>query len=91
MPTLLHSNYLLVLLPQGPGEPNERSRYLHGLEPAGETACRRKSWNGLGSNFYNERSYTVAEKYLTALSQSDNLTAVKPDFWFYLGDSETRA
>ena len=30
------------------------------------------------------------EKYLTALSKSDNLTAVKPDFWFYLGDSETK-
>ena len=44
----------------------------------------------LGLEFYNEKNYTVAEKYLTALSQSDNLTAVKPDFWFYLGDSETK-
>ena len=44
----------------------------------------------LGLEFYNEKNYTVSEKYLTALSQSDNLTAVKPDFWFYLGDSETK-
>ena len=44
----------------------------------------------LGIEYYNEKNYAVAEKYLTALSQSDNLGAMKPDFWFYLGDAETK-
>ena len=44
----------------------------------------------LGIEYYNEKNYTAAEKYLTALSQSDNLGAMKPDFWFYLGDAETK-
>jgi TolA-binding protein len=44
----------------------------------------------LGIEYYNEKNYTVAEKYLTALSQSDNLGAVKPDFWFYLGDTQSK-
>jgi TolA-binding protein len=44
----------------------------------------------LGIEYYNEKNYPVAEKYLTALSQSDNLGAVKPDFWFYLGDTQSK-
>lgn len=44
----------------------------------------------LGIEFYNEKNYVVAEKYLTALSRGDNLGAVKPDFWFYLGDTQSR-
>jgi TolA-binding protein len=44
----------------------------------------------LGLEYYNEKNYAVADKYLTALSRSDNLNAVKPDFWFYLGDSATK-
>lgn len=44
----------------------------------------------LGIEYYNEKNYQAAEKYLTALSQSDNLGAVKPDFWFYLGDTQSK-
>jgi len=44
----------------------------------------------LGIEYYNEKNYPVAGKYLTALSQSDNLGAVKSDFWFYLGDTQTK-
>jgi len=44
----------------------------------------------LGIEFYNEKNYQAAAKYLTALSQSDNLGAVKADFWFYLGDSQSK-
>ena len=44
----------------------------------------------LGIEYYNEKNYAVAEKYLNALSQSDALGAIKPDFWFYLGDAETK-
>ena len=44
----------------------------------------------LGIEFYNDKDYAAAEKYLTALSKSDNLSSVKPDFWFYLGDAQTK-
>jgi TolA-binding protein len=44
----------------------------------------------LGIEYYNEKNFPAAKKYLTALSQSDNLSGVKPDFWFYLGDTETK-
>jgi TolA-binding protein len=44
----------------------------------------------LGIEYYNQKNYAVAEKYLTALSQSDNVSTIKPDFWFYLGDAETK-
>src|SRR5437763_630693 len=40
----------------------------------------------LGIEYYNERNYPLAEKYLGALSHVGNLTDIKPDFWFYLGD-----
>ena len=38
---------------------------------------------------YNEKNYPAAEKYLSALGKMNNL-GVKPDFWFYLGDAESR-
>ncbi len=44
----------------------------------------------LGLGFYNEKNYVAAEKYLGALGQSDNLGNVKPKFWFYLGDTESK-
>lgn len=44
----------------------------------------------LGIEYYNEKNYALAEKYLTVLGNGD-LTNVKPDFWFYLGDSQTRS
>lgn len=44
----------------------------------------------LGIEYYNERNYETAEKYLSALAKIGNLGNVKPDFLFYLGDAATR-
>jgi TolA-binding protein len=44
----------------------------------------------LGLEYYNEKNYAVAEKYLTALGKVDNPTNAKPDFWFYLGDAASK-
>ena len=44
----------------------------------------------LGLEFYNEKNYEAAEKYLSVLGKSDNLSNVKPDFWFYLGDAASK-
>jgi TolA-binding protein len=44
----------------------------------------------LGLEYYNEKNYAAAEKYLTFLGRTDNLGNVKPDFWFYLADAETK-
>jgi TolA-binding protein len=44
----------------------------------------------LGIQFYNEKNYPAAERYLTFLAKSGNAGAVKPEFWFYLADSESR-
>lgn len=44
----------------------------------------------LGLQYYNEKNYAAAAKYLTLLSKSDNLGNVKPDFWFYLADAQTK-
>jgi TolA-binding protein len=44
----------------------------------------------LGIQYYNEKNYVAAEKYLSALGKADNPTRVKPDFWFYLGDAATK-
>lgn len=44
----------------------------------------------VGLEFYNEKNYPAAEKYLNALSKVNNPGNVKPDIWFYLGDAETR-
>jgi TolA-binding protein len=43
----------------------------------------------LGIEYYNEKNYGAAEKYLGVLGKIDN-PPVKPDFWFYLGDSAAR-
>jgi TolA-binding protein len=43
----------------------------------------------LGTEYYNQRNYAAAEKYLGVLGKIDN-PSVKPDFWFYLGDSAAR-
>jgi TolA-binding protein len=43
----------------------------------------------LGVENYNEKNYPAAEKYLSALGKMNN-PGVKPDFWFYLGDTESR-
>ncbi len=44
----------------------------------------------LGIECYNEKNYAAAEKYLSALGKIGNPTKAKPDFWFYLGDTESR-
>jgi TolA-binding protein len=44
----------------------------------------------LGIEYYNEKNYPAAEKYLSALGKIDNRNGGKPDFWFYLGDAATR-
>ena len=44
----------------------------------------------LGLQYYNEKNYAAAAKYLTLLGKSDNLGSVKPDFWFYLADAQTK-
>ena len=43
----------------------------------------------LGIDYYNEKNYGAAEKYLGVLGKIDN-PPVKPDFWFYLGDAAAR-
>jgi TolA-binding protein len=44
----------------------------------------------LGIEYYNEKNYPAAEKYLSALGKIDNRSGGKPDFWFYLGDAATK-
>ena len=43
----------------------------------------------VGLEFYNEKNYAGAEKYLSALTKLKS-TTIKPDLWFYLGDAESR-
>jgi TolA-binding protein len=44
----------------------------------------------LGLQFYNDKDYAGAAKYLTLLGNAETLGNVKPDFWFYLADAETK-
>ena len=44
----------------------------------------------LGIEYYNEKNYEVAEKYLSALGKIDHPANVKPDFLFYLGDAASK-
>ena len=44
----------------------------------------------LGIEYYNEKNYEAAEKYLSALGKIDNRGNIKPDFLFYLGDLATK-
>ncbi|HJX98796.1 MAG TPA: tetratricopeptide repeat protein [Chthoniobacterales bacterium] len=43
----------------------------------------------LGIEYYNEKKFDAAVKYLGVLGKIDN-PPVKPDFWFYLGDAAAR-
>src|SRR5256885_5985931 len=43
----------------------------------------------MGIEYYNEKNYAAAEKYLGVLGKIDN-PPVKPDFWFYLGDAAAK-
>jgi TolA-binding protein len=44
----------------------------------------------LGLEYYNEKNYAAAAKFLTLLGKVESLGNVKPDFWFYLADAETK-
>jgi TolA-binding protein len=44
----------------------------------------------LGLAYFNEKNYAAAAKYLTLLGKAESLGNVKPDFWFYLADAETK-
>ena len=44
----------------------------------------------LGIEYYNEKNFQAAEKYLGALRKIDNPGNVKPDYLFYLGDAATK-
>src|SRR5437016_4811093 len=44
----------------------------------------------LGIQYYNEKNFQAAEKYLSALRKIDNSGNVKPDSLFYLGDAATK-
>ncbi|CAN5614546.1 hypothetical protein BH18VER1_BH18VER1_15300 [soil metagenome] len=42
----------------------------------------------LGIDYYNEKNYAAAEKYLSALGANE--APPKGDFWFYLADAQTK-
>ncbi|HEX4667994.1 MAG TPA: tetratricopeptide repeat protein, partial [Chthoniobacterales bacterium] len=65
----------------------EVDRYF-AASPNGQVPAEILEWLGLES--YNAKDYTAAAKYLTALSKAANVTNVKPEFWFYLGDAEMK-
>lgn len=56
-------------------------------EPKGRVPAEILEWVGL--QFYGEKNYPAAERYLVLLSRSDAAGSVKPDFWFYLADSDS--
>ncbi|MGI8891598.1 MAG: tetratricopeptide repeat protein [Chthoniobacterales bacterium] len=56
--------------------------------PNGQVPAEILEW--LGLEFYNAKQYEPAARYLTALSKSGNVTSVKSDFWFYLGDAQMK-
>src|SRR6266536_4588562 len=44
----------------------------------------------LGIEYYNEKNFQAAEKYLSTLRTTDTAGKVKPDYLFYLGDAATK-
>jgi TolA-binding protein len=56
--------------------------------PTGNIPGEILEW--LGMQYYNEKNYAAAEKYLGVLGKIDNPPNVKPDFWFYLGDAAAK-
>ena len=61
---------------------------FYAASPNGQVPAEILEW--LGLEFYNAKDYAPAAKYLTALSKAGNVTSVKPDFWFYLGDAQMK-
>jgi TolA-binding protein len=70
-----------------PALTNEVNGFL-AANPNAKVPAEILEW--LGVEYYNEKNYPVAEKYFSLLGKSDNLGNVKPDFWFYLADTETK-
>jgi len=60
------------------------------MAAAPETNVPAEVLEWLGIEYYNEKNYQAAEKYLGALGKIDNLANTKPDFWFYLGDAASK-
>jgi TolA-binding protein len=56
--------------------------------PNGQVPAEILEWVGI--EFYNVKDYAPAAKYLSALSRTGNVSSVKPDFWFYLGDAQMK-
>lgn len=44
----------------------------------------------IGIEYYNEKNYASALKYLSALERAENAAAIKADYWFYLGDTAAK-
>ena len=65
---------------------SEIDRFL-ATSPQAKVPSEILQW--LGIEFYNEKNYLAAEKYLNLLGTSD-LTNVNPDFWFYLAEAQTK-
>ncbi|MFN2508183.1 MAG: tetratricopeptide repeat protein [Chthoniobacterales bacterium] len=43
----------------------------------------------IGIEYYNEKNYAAAEKYLSVLGNAE-ASNVNPDFWFYLADAQSK-
>ena len=74
----------------GSHDRNAVAKEVDGLlaeNPAARIPAEILEW--LGTEYYNQKNYVAAEKYLGVLGKIDN-PSVKPDFWFYLGDSAAR-
>jgi TolA-binding protein len=65
----------------------EVDRFLD-ASPDGQLPGEILEWLGLES--YNAKDFAGAARYLTALSKAANVSSVKPDFWFYLGDAQMK-
>jgi len=59
-----------------------------GANPGGNIPVEILEW--LGIEYYNEKNFQAAEKYLSAVRTTDNAGKVKPDYLFYLGDAATK-
>ena len=57
--------------------------------PDGQVPAEILEW--LGIEFYNAKElWTRGRNISRALSKTGNVSSVKPDFWFYLGDAQMK-
>src|SRR5882757_393754 len=56
------------------------------LAASGNATVPAEVLEWLGIEYYNDKNYLMAEKYLSVLARTENPAGIKPDFWFYLGD-----